>query len=210
MRNYDKEARAFNLAKFNAKHRMFKVYLDKKEDAALIEHLDQQKNKSKAIRKIMKGAVINAPIVEEVSVIEFKEPLPLVKAQKIVKALSERPQGEIKKYKPLEPDYNVQCAIENLKMAYWSNEPEKVAKNFTEAEDIIISAICHHGYTVCKQTQGEWIYTDKEDKKKGYGGYCSVCKCDMPIGINDWKQEYYESKFCPNCGAEMLKGSETK
>ena len=59
MRNYDKEARAFNLAKFNAKHRMFKVYLDKKEDAALIEHLDQQKNKSKAIRKIMKGAVQN-------------------------------------------------------------------------------------------------------------------------------------------------------
>ena len=36
----------------------------------------------------------NAPTVEEVSVIEFKEPLPLVKAQKIVKALSKRPQGE--------------------------------------------------------------------------------------------------------------------
>ena len=36
----------------------------------------------------------NAPAVEEVSVIEFKEPLPLVKAQKIVKALSKRPQGE--------------------------------------------------------------------------------------------------------------------
>ena len=54
MRNYDKESRAFNLAKFNAKHRMFKVYLDKKEDAALIEHLDQQKNKSKAIRQLLK------------------------------------------------------------------------------------------------------------------------------------------------------------
>lgn len=54
-----------------------------------------------------------------------------------------------------------------------------------------------------ERPHGEWIYTDKEDKKKGYGGYCSVCKCDMPIGINDWKQEYYESNFCPNCGAEM-------
>lgn len=74
-----------------------------------------------------------------------------------IKALEERPQGEIKKYKPLEPDYNVQCAVENLRAAYWSNEPEKVAKNFTEAEDIIISAICHHGYAVCKQPQGEWI-----------------------------------------------------
>ena len=58
MAKYDKEARAFNLKKYNAKHRMFKVYLDKKEDAAIIEHLDSHKNKSKAIRKIMKGAVI--------------------------------------------------------------------------------------------------------------------------------------------------------
>ena len=54
-----------------------------------------------------------------------------------------------------------------------------------------------------ERPHGKWIYTDKEDKKKGYGGYCSVCKCDMPIGINDWKQEYYESNFCPNCGAYM-------
>lgn len=54
--------------------------------------------------------------------------------------------------------------------------------------------------------QGKWIYPDKEDKEKGYGGYCSVCKCDMPIGMNDWKQEYYESKYCPNCGADMKGG----
>lgn len=36
----------------------------------------------------------NAPPVEEISVIEFKEPLPMVKAQKIVKALSKMPKGE--------------------------------------------------------------------------------------------------------------------
>ena len=35
----------------------------------------------------------NAPTVEEVSEIEFKEPLPPVKAQKIVKTLSRRPKG---------------------------------------------------------------------------------------------------------------------
>ena len=58
MAKYDKEARAFNLKKFNAKHRMFKVYLDKKEDAALIEHLDSHKNKSKAIRQLLNGAII--------------------------------------------------------------------------------------------------------------------------------------------------------
>lgn len=58
MAKYDKEARAFNLKKFNAKHRMFKVYLDKKEDAAIIEHLDSHKNKSKAIRQLLNGAII--------------------------------------------------------------------------------------------------------------------------------------------------------
>lgn len=35
-----------------------------------------------------------APAVEEVSVIEFTEPLPLVKAQKIVKVLSKEPKGK--------------------------------------------------------------------------------------------------------------------
>ena len=41
-----------------------------------------------------KDLIDNAPTVEEAFVIEFKEPLPLVKAQKIVKFLSKRPQGE--------------------------------------------------------------------------------------------------------------------
>ena len=44
--------------------------------------------------EIMLKAIDNAPTIEEVSVIEFKEPLPMVKAQKIVKALSNRQQGE--------------------------------------------------------------------------------------------------------------------
>lgn len=116
----------------------------------------------------------------------------------------EKPQGEWKEYKPLELDYNVQCAVENLKTAYWSNEPEKDAKNFTEAEDIIISAICHHGYTVCKQPQGEWIPCSErlpDDMKKvlvwyeyyRYGdfncmyqtyGFCYVCDGKWSSFIN--------------------------
>lgn len=60
--------------------------------------------------------------------------------------------SKFKRYKPLESEYNIEIAVENLRMAYWSNEPEKVAKNFTKAEDIIISAICHGGYTLCKET----------------------------------------------------------
>lgn len=44
-------------------------------------------------KRILK-LIDNAPTVEEVSIIEFKEPLPPVKAQKIIRALNERPQGE--------------------------------------------------------------------------------------------------------------------
>ena len=62
----------------------------------------------------------------------------------------ERPQGELKEYKPLEVDYNVKAAVENLKTAYWSNDYEKYAKAFTEADQMIVSAICHYGYIVVK------------------------------------------------------------
>lgn len=62
----------------------------------------------------------------------------------------ERPQDELKEYKPLEVDYNVKAAVENLKTAYWSNDYEKYAKAFTEADQMIVSAICHYGYIVVK------------------------------------------------------------
>ena len=74
----------------------------------------------------------------------------------------------------------------------------------------------------CKYQVKEWR-KDKRMKEKGYwvygcehfgeimgywgfGGYCSNCKCDMPIFVEDWKQKYCETKFCPNCGADMRKG----
>lgn len=115
--------------------------------------------------------------------------------------MNARLQGEIKKYKPLELDYNVQCAVENLRTAYWSNEPEKVAKDFTEAEDIIISSICHHGYTVCKLPQGEWIYDEKLCNWK-----CSKCfetpKTIGYTGNRDFMNEHF--KYCNHCGAKMV------
>ena len=60
----------------------------------------------------------NAPTVEEVSVIEFKEPLPLVKAQKIVKALSERPQGEWSSF------INGETGWTDAKIIAWQALPE--------------------------------------------------------------------------------------
>lgn len=47
----------------------------------------------------IKCIIDNAPTVEGLSVIEFKEPLPFVKAQKIVKTLSKRPEGVCEKCK---------------------------------------------------------------------------------------------------------------
>jgi hypothetical protein len=38
---------------------------------------------------------------------------------------------------------------------------------------------------------------------KGNGGYCSKCKHDMPIFMNDWKHVYTKTNYCPNCGAFM-------
>ena len=56
-------------------------------------------------------------------------------------------------YKVADVEHNVKAAVNNLREAYWSDESEKVAKQFTEAEEIIISAICHNSYTVCKENQ---------------------------------------------------------
>lgn len=82
--------------------------------------------------------------------------------------------SKFKRYKPLEPEYNVQVAVENLRKAYCSNEPEKVAKDFTKAEDIIISAICHGGYTLCKEItlkayrENEKAEIERSLEKSGY------------------------------------------
>lgn len=114
--------------------------------------------------------------------------------------------SDYKKYKWMEPDYNVQAAVENLRKAYWSNETKKVAKIFTDAEDIIISSICHHGYTVCKETtvdtrpQGNWLITDAWP----HNVYCSNCyetyaQADWEI----WKDGSLPRAFCPTCGAQM-------
>lgn len=44
--------------------------------------------------------------------------------------------------------------------------------------------------------KAKWIRT-------GEDGYCSNCKCDMPMFKEDWQWTYCETDFCPNCGAKM-------
>lgn len=45
---------------------------------------------------------------------------------------------------------------------------------------------------------GHWIKSEDADD-----GYCSVCKCDMPMYKEDWEWKYSETPYCPNCGAKM-------
>lgn len=46
-------------------------------------------------------------------------------------------------------------------------------------------------------------------KGKWVDEQCSICGCDIPAYIIDWKwQKDMEANFCPNCGAEMEIGEE--
>lgn len=49
-----------------------------------------------------------------------------------------------------------------------------------------------------RQKTARWVrMIDSDD------GYCSNCKCDMPLFREDWSWKYCATKFCPNCGAKM-------
>lgn len=98
------------------------------------------------------AAIDNAPTVEEVSLIEFKEPLPLVKTQKIVKTLSERPQGEWIPASERLPEENVcddgyhepskwvlvqTSGGQMYTSRYWSRDKENVWTDLNYPEDIV-------------------------------------------------------------------------
>lgn len=109
-------------------------------------------------------------------------------------------------YKPMDVDHNVKAAVENLRKAYWSNEPEKVAKAFTEAEGIIVSAICHDTYTVCKsydeRPQNKWIKIFENPFTNGY-----ICPfCGHKIQVTE--QFLPQVTECESCGADMRGGAE--
>lgn len=76
--------------------------------------------------------------------------------------------------------------------------------DYKEALKLILSKIDNAttiGTTPVKH--GQWV-------KAGDGGYCSVCKCDMPMFIEDWKWKYCKTPYCPNCGAKMCKGADNE
>lgn len=49
----------------------------------------------------------------------------------------------------------------------------------------------------------QWVRLEDADD-----GYCSNCKCDMPMCREDWEWKYCETDYCPNCGADMRTSEE--
>ena len=85
--------------------------------------------------------------------------------------------------------------IEELSKVPWYNRDDerqavRIVREFSTAD-------------VQEVRQGRWIRT-------GEDGYCSVCKCDMPMFRNDWEWEYTETPYCPNCGASMTDDNATQ
>ena len=109
----------------------------------------------------------NAPTVEEVSVIEFKEPLPLVKAQKIVKTLSKRPEVEM-----IETKHRLNLLIGVL----YSNQ--LISKSDLDYIEDSIKKLVKVGADM--KPQDEWIcpncdlYDPEEGDYCQYAGECTL------------------------------------
>ena len=50
-------------------------------------------------------------------------------------------------------DHNVKVAINKLIEAYWSNDYEKYARQFVEAEQIIISTLVFGGFDIVRKEE---------------------------------------------------------
>lgn len=52
-----------------------------------------------------------------------------------------------------DPDHNVKVALNKLIEAYWSNDYEKYAQQFVEAETIIISTLVFGGFDIVRKEE---------------------------------------------------------
>ena len=70
-------------------------------------------------------------------------------------------------------------------------EAESYKRGWNDALDAVVANA--PSANVRENVHGEWI-----------DGQCSICKCDIPVYIVDWKwQKDMDANFCPNCGADM-------
>lgn len=71
----------------------------------------------------------------------------------------------------------------------------------TEDVDVVFVEDIDNVPTIEYVKHGRWVYYDDETIEDG--GRCSVCQCDQPVFLEDWKWKYVETDYCPNCGARM-------
>lgn len=87
-------------------------------------------------------------------------------------------------------------AIDTLKKAYWDNDIQSAKDDLCIVDAMTDWSIRQIKALPSVERRGRWIRT-------GEDGYCSICKCDMPMYKEDWEWEYIETPYCPNCGAKM-------
>lgn len=52
-----------------------------------------------------------------------------------------------------DPNHNVKVALRKLKEAYWSNDYEQYAQQFTQAEEIIIATLVFGGFEIVRRDE---------------------------------------------------------
>ena len=65
----------------------------------------------------------------------------------------------------------------------------KTVRQWIDEAPTIDPAVVRHGH---------WIVSPKTQE-----GYCSECKHDMPVMMDDWHYKKLATEYCPSCGAKM-------
>lgn len=81
------------------------------------------------------------------------------------------------------------------KMLYFRKDDKLIAFDADVAIELISDSLDGKYVPV---RHGHWVKSEDADD-----GYCSVCKCDMPMYREDWGWKYRDTPYCPNCGAKM-------
>lgn len=87
-------------------------------------------------------------------------------------------------------------ALQWLTNEKWTNANNKYKKEWNEAFDMAIEALS-------AERTGEWI-------DKGEYAECSMCGAHSGTQFDGVEPIPLKTNYCPNCGAVMLKGGDTK
>ena len=94
----------------------------------------------------------------------------------------------------------VDIVASNYSEDFMKNQQTTINKFVKNAfkEGFILGVKKAHKESVEGQKTGTWVESEGAED-----GYCSECKCAMPMFIVHWEWKYQKTPYCPNCGAEM-------